>query len=237
LPYNDLQQQKFSSSKIDLPTKRCAWDSLTVSSNFQVESPDRASHNTFTILMALPLSCLIFWSSIMTGWVSSLNCPCSALHPFLGHNYDQTHTSLTETHEIHCVGWLTERLKQSHIQLRHNLAKQLLKKGTIFIDYVKSKWNLADPLTKPLGRNMILETSRGMRLKPLVNKQVMKTQPLWLEIPWIRFIWVKTSHLLVLLAQNWFKINLSIPMVYEGARYCIIEKVNFVVKIHVEYEF
>ena len=26
------------------------------------------------------------------------------------------------------------------------------------------------------------------------------------------------------------KINLSIPMVYEGARYCIIEKVNFVIK-------
>ena len=92
-----------------------------------------------------------------------------------------------------------------HLQLRHNLVKQLLKKRTIFIDYVKSERDLADPLTKPLGRNMILETSRGMGLKPLANKQVMETQPLWLEIPWIRFIWVKTSHLLVLLAQNWLK--------------------------------
>jgi len=88
--------------------------------------------------------------------------------------------------------------------LRHNLVKQLLKSGTISIDYVKSKRNLADPLTKPLGRNMILETLRGMRLKPLAHKQVMVTQPLWLEIPWIRFIWVKTSHLLVLIALNWF---------------------------------
>jgi len=54
--------------------------------------------------------------------------------------------------------------------------KQLLKSGTIFIDYVKSKWNLADPLTKLLGRKLIIETSRGMRHKPLANKQVMETQ-------------------------------------------------------------
>ena len=68
--------------------------------------------------------------------------------------------------------------KNRHIQLRHNLVKQLLKSGTISIDYVKSEQNLVDPLTKPLGRNMILETSRGMGLKPLANKQVMVTQPL-----------------------------------------------------------
>ena len=56
--------------------------------------------------------------------------------------------------------------------------KQLLKSGMISIYYVKSKRNLADPLTKPLGRKLILETSRGMVLKPLANKQVMETQPL-----------------------------------------------------------
>jgi len=68
--------------------------------------------------------------------------------------------------------------KNRHLQLRHNLVKQLLKSGTISIDYVKSIRNLADPLRKPLGRKMILETSRGMGLKPLANKQVMETQPL-----------------------------------------------------------
>jgi len=67
--------------------------------------------------------------------------------------------------------------KNKHI-LRHNLVKRLLKSGMISIDYVKSEWNLVDPLTKLLRRKMILETSRGMRLKPLANKQVMKTQPL-----------------------------------------------------------
>jgi len=43
-----------------------------------------------------------------------------------------------------------------------------------------------------------------MRLKRVANKQVMVTKHLWLEIPWIRFIWVKTSHLLVLIGLNWF---------------------------------
>jgi len=62
-----------------------------------------------------------------------------------------------------------------HIHLRHNLVKQLLKRGTISIDYVNSERNLADPLTKSLGSNMILETSREMGLKPLANKQVMET--------------------------------------------------------------
>ena len=57
--------------------------------------------------------------------------------------------------------------KNRHIQLRHNVVKQLLKDGTISIDYVKSEVNLADPLTKPLGRKLIYETSREMGLKPI----------------------------------------------------------------------
>jgi len=68
--------------------------------------------------------------------------------------------------------------KNRHIQLRHNLVKQLLKRETISIDYVKSERNMADPLAKPLRRNIILETLRGMGLKPLADKQVMETQHL-----------------------------------------------------------
>ena len=56
--------------------------------------------------------------------------------------------------------------KNRHIRLRHEVVKQLLKDGIISIDYVKSEVNLADPLTKPLGRKLINETSRGMGLKP-----------------------------------------------------------------------
>ena len=57
--------------------------------------------------------------------------------------------------------------KNRHIRLRHEVVKQMLKNEIISIDYVKSEVNLADPLTKPLGRKLILETSSGMRLKPI----------------------------------------------------------------------
>ena len=57
--------------------------------------------------------------------------------------------------------------KNRHIRLRHEVVKQLLKDGIISIDYVKSEVNLVDPLTKPLGRKLILETSSGMGLKPI----------------------------------------------------------------------
>jgi hypothetical protein len=54
--------------------------------------------------------------------------------------------------------------KNWRIRWRHDVVKQLLKNKIISIDYVKSKMNLVDPLTKPLGRKIILETSKGMRL-------------------------------------------------------------------------
>ncbi|XP_075089919.1 secreted RxLR effector protein 161-like [Nicotiana tabacum] len=50
--------------------------------------------------------------------------------------------------------------KSRHMKLRHDVIKQLLRDGIIFIDYVKSEVNLADPLTKPMGRKLILQTSK-----------------------------------------------------------------------------
>ena len=47
------------------------------------------------------------------------------------------------------------------------VVKQLLKDEIISIDYVKSKVNLVNPLTKPLRRKLILETSSGIELKPI----------------------------------------------------------------------
>jgi len=57
--------------------------------------------------------------------------------------------------------------KNRHIRMKHDVIKQLLRNGVISIDFVKSEGNLADPLTKPLGRKMILETSREMGLVSL----------------------------------------------------------------------
>ena len=59
--------------------------------------------------------------------------------------------------------------KNRHIRLRHNIIKQLLKTDVISIDFVRSSVNLADPLTKPLGRKQIVYSSRGMGLKPIRN--------------------------------------------------------------------
>ena len=61
--------------------------------------------------------------------------------------------------------------KNRHIRLRHEIVKQLLKDEIISIDYVKSEMNLANPLTKHLGRKLILETSSGIGLKPIRDEQ------------------------------------------------------------------
>ena len=57
--------------------------------------------------------------------------------------------------------------KSRHIRRRHDTVRQLLSSGIITIDYVKSKDNIADPLTKGLTREMVAKTSRGMGFRPL----------------------------------------------------------------------
>ena len=57
--------------------------------------------------------------------------------------------------------------KSRHIRRRHNSIRQLLTNGIISIDYVKSKENLADPLTKGVTRKQVAYTTKGMGLKPI----------------------------------------------------------------------
>ena len=57
--------------------------------------------------------------------------------------------------------------KSRHIRCRHNTIKQQLSTGVISIDYVKSKDNIADPLTKGLNREFVEKSSKGMGLKPV----------------------------------------------------------------------
>ena len=54
--------------------------------------------------------------------------------------------------------------KNKHIRLRHNIVRHLLETGVISLDFVRSELNLADPLTKPLSRKLVEQTSRGMGL-------------------------------------------------------------------------
>ena len=69
--------------------------------------------------------------------------------------------------------------KNKHIRLRHNIIKQLLESGVVSLDYVKSELNLADPLTKPLNKRKVVDTSRGIGLVPQsIGARVMVTPPM-----------------------------------------------------------
>ena len=75
---------------------------------------------------------------------------------------------------IHCDSQYTIGRAQSsmyngisrHISRRHNAIRQLLSTRVISIDFVKSKDNIADPLTKGLNGELVEKSSKGMRLKP-----------------------------------------------------------------------
>ena len=54
--------------------------------------------------------------------------------------------------------------KSRHIRLRHSIVRQLLDDAVISPNLVRSKVSLTDSLTKPLGRKLVYETSRGMGL-------------------------------------------------------------------------
>ena len=59
--------------------------------------------------------------------------------------------------------------KSRHMRRRHNSIRQLISTGVISIDFVKSKENLAEPLTKGLNRDQVEKASKGMGLKPIRN--------------------------------------------------------------------
>ena len=52
--------------------------------------------------------------------------------------------------------------KSRYVGLRHSLVRDLITNGVITIDFVRSKENLADLLTKELTRKAVVQTSKGM---------------------------------------------------------------------------
>ena len=66
-----LQLQKISSSKMNIPRKRLGYDARISSSISQVESRDMRSHNTFTMGILLPRSCLTCESKILIDFTSN----------------------------------------------------------------------------------------------------------------------------------------------------------------------
>ena len=57
--------------------------------------------------------------------------------------------------------------ESKRIYQRHNTIRQLLSTVVIFLDYVKSKDNIANLLTKWLNRELVEKSSKGMELTPI----------------------------------------------------------------------
>ena len=57
--------------------------------------------------------------------------------------------------------------KSRHVRRKHNTIRQLISTGVIYVDYVKSKDNIPDSITKWLDRELTEKSSRGIRLKPI----------------------------------------------------------------------
>ncbi|PHT51037.1 hypothetical protein CQW23_10784 [Capsicum baccatum] len=60
--------------------------------------------------------------------------------------------------------------KSRHIRQRHETVRELISSGIITVDYVKSKDNVLDPLTKGLSREGVERTSKGMGLRPRTSQ-------------------------------------------------------------------
>ncbi|PHT40000.1 hypothetical protein CQW23_18854 [Capsicum baccatum] len=60
--------------------------------------------------------------------------------------------------------------RSCYIRRRHNTIRELLSSGIITIDYVKSKDNVSDPLTKGLSREGVERISKEMGLRPRISQ-------------------------------------------------------------------
>ena len=63
--------------------------------------------------------------------------------------------------------------KSRHIHCRHNTIRQLLSIGVISIDFVKSKDNIADPLTKGLNGDLVEKSLKGNETKALKKNKLI----------------------------------------------------------------
>ncbi|PHT97140.1 hypothetical protein BC332_33933 [Capsicum chinense] len=79
---------------------------------------------------------------------------------------------------IHCdrqttigrAGSMMYNDKSRYIRQRHKTVRELIFSGIITVDYVKSKDNVSDPLTKSLSREGVERTSKGMGLRPRTSQ-------------------------------------------------------------------
>lgn len=59
------------------------------------------------------------------------------------------------------------RAKNPAVTIRHEAVRHLILNGVLTLEFIRSEKNLADPLTKGLNRKVVLESSRGIGLRPV----------------------------------------------------------------------
>ncbi|KAK2356483.1 hypothetical protein QL285_093812 [Trifolium repens] len=57
--------------------------------------------------------------------------------------------------------------KKRQIRRKHNIVREMITKGAVRVDHVRTDENLADPLTKGLSREKVQNTSIKMGLMPI----------------------------------------------------------------------
>jgi hypothetical protein len=55
--------------------------------------------------------------------------------------------------------------KSRHLGVRHSMVRELIMSGVISIEFVRTQYNMADHLTKGLGRDLVKKSAIGMGLK------------------------------------------------------------------------
>nr|GEV94066.1 zinc finger, CCHC-type [Tanacetum cinerariifolium] len=55
--------------------------------------------------------------------------------------------------------------KSRHLGVRHSMIRELITNGVVSIEFVRSQQNLVDHLTKDLGKDLVIKSVEGMRLK------------------------------------------------------------------------
>lgn len=63
------------------------------------------------------------------------------------------------------------------VYVKDNTIRQVLSSGVIAVDYVRSKDNIAYPLAKGLTREIVEQALKGMGIKPMSEKGIVKENP------------------------------------------------------------
>ena len=68
--------------------------------------------------------------------------------------------------------------QKRHVRIRLKSIRELVSLGVVSLDFVSSKDNIVDPLTKGLDSEKIKRSSKGMGLRPVLVSSIAATQPI-----------------------------------------------------------